>query len=51
VSLRAYVLARIGRTDQARDLLETLESVARTGYVPPAAFALAHARFGDREAG
>ena len=39
-----------GRTDQARDLLETLESVARIRYVPPAAFALVHAGFGDREA-
>jgi tetratricopeptide (TPR) repeat protein len=50
VSLRAYVLARAGRTDQARDLVETLESVARTRYVPPAAFALVHAGLGDREA-
>jgi DNA-binding winged helix-turn-helix (wHTH) protein/tetratricopeptide (TPR) repeat protein len=50
VSLRAYVLARTGQTDQARDLLETLESVARARYVPPAAFALIHAGFGDREA-
>ena len=50
MSLRAYVLARTGRTDQARDLLETLESVARARYVPPAAFALVHAGLGDREA-
>jgi tetratricopeptide (TPR) repeat protein len=50
VSLRAYVLAKTGRTDQARDLLETIESVARTRYVPPAAFALVHAGFGNRDA-
>jgi Flp pilus assembly protein TadD len=50
VSLRAYVLAETGRTDQARDLLETLESVARTRYMPPAAFALVHAGFGNRDA-
>jgi tetratricopeptide (TPR) repeat protein len=50
VSLRAYVLAKTGRADQARDLLETLESVARTRYVPPAAFALVHAGFGNRDA-
>lgn len=50
VSLRAYVLARAGRADQARDLLATLESVARARYVPPAAFALVHAGLGDREA-
>jgi DNA-binding winged helix-turn-helix (wHTH) protein/tetratricopeptide (TPR) repeat protein len=50
ISLRAYVLARTGRTDEARDLLETLESVARVRYVPPAAFALVHAGFADREA-
>jgi DNA-binding winged helix-turn-helix (wHTH) protein/tetratricopeptide (TPR) repeat protein len=50
ISLRAYLLARTGRTDEARDLLETLESVARVRYVPPAAFALVHAGFADREA-
>jgi DNA-binding winged helix-turn-helix (wHTH) protein/tetratricopeptide (TPR) repeat protein len=49
VSLRAYVLARTGRTDQARGLLETLESVAKARYVPPAAFALVHAGFGNRD--
>jgi len=50
VALRAYVLARAGRVDEARDILATLESPAPGRHVPPYALALAHAGFGDREA-
>jgi len=50
IALRAYVLARAGRADDAWDLLRTLEAVARDRYLPPAAFALMHAGLGNREA-
>src|SRR4029453_17372538 len=50
IALRAYVLARTGREADARDLLRTLEAVARDRYLPPAAFALVHAGLGNREA-
>jgi len=50
IALRAYVLARAGRADDARDLLRTLEAVARDRYLSPAAFALVHAGLGHREA-
>lgn len=50
IALRAYVLARSGRADDARDLLRTLEAVARDRYLAPAAFALVHAGLGNREA-
>ena len=49
IALRAYVLARVGRADDARDLLRTLEAVARERYLAPAAFALVHAGLGNRE--
>lgn len=50
IALRAYVLARAGRGDDAQDLLRTLEAVARDRYLAPAAFALVHAGLGNREA-
>jgi Flp pilus assembly protein TadD len=50
ISLRGYLLARVGRGSEARDVLKTLEAVARERYVPPFAFALVHAGLGDREA-
>jgi TolB-like protein/Flp pilus assembly protein TadD len=47
VALRGYTLARIGRTDEARAVLRELETKALTSYVPPYAFALIYAGFGD----
>ena len=43
ISLRAYLLGRIGRTQEAEQILTTLEAVSRERYVPPYAIALIHA--------
>ena len=50
ISLRGYILASQDRTDDARDVLRTLEAIARERYVPAYAMALVHAGLGDRDA-
>ena len=50
ISFRGHLLARLGLTSEARDVLKTLEGVARDRYVLPYALALVHAGLGDREA-
>jgi TolB-like protein/Tfp pilus assembly protein PilF len=47
LSLRGYVLAKVGREKDARDVLGALEAASRTRYIPPYAFALIHAGLGD----
>jgi hypothetical protein len=49
-SLRGYLLARGGRTNQAREVLRRLESDSRERYVPPGAMALVYAGLGERDA-
>ena len=46
-SLRGYLLARTGRVAEAREILRLLEARSKERYVPPYAFALVHAGFGD----
>ena len=50
VSFRGYVLAKVGRTGEAREVLKTLQSAAGDRYVPPYAIALVHAGLGERDA-
>jgi serine/threonine protein kinase/Flp pilus assembly protein TadD len=50
ISLRGYVLAKLGHSDEARGILTTLETVSEKKYVPPYALALVHAGLGEREA-
>jgi len=50
ISLRGYILARLGRTVEAREALHALSALARERYVPPYAFALVHGGLGDRHA-
>jgi TolB-like protein/DNA-binding winged helix-turn-helix (wHTH) protein/Flp pilus assembly protein TadD len=50
LSLKGYILARMGRADAAREVLATLEALSRERYVPPYASALVYAGLGEREA-
>jgi TolB-like protein/DNA-binding winged helix-turn-helix (wHTH) protein len=49
-SMRGYVLARMGRTAAAREVVASLTHPSPGRYVPPFAAALVHAGLGDREA-
>ncbi len=49
VALRGYLFAKLGRTDEAREVLNTLEAVSHERYVPPYAMALVHAGLGQRD--
>jgi DNA-binding winged helix-turn-helix (wHTH) protein/TolB-like protein/Tfp pilus assembly protein PilF len=49
LSLRGYILAKSGRTNEAEEVLRTLKSIARERYVPPYAMALVYAGLGQRE--
>jgi TolB-like protein/DNA-binding winged helix-turn-helix (wHTH) protein/Tfp pilus assembly protein PilF len=50
MAFRGHVLARQGRTAEARDILRTLESLSRERYVPPYLIALVHLGLGERDA-
>ena len=43
IGLRGYLFGKLGRLGEAREVLNTLEAVARERYVPPYATALVHA--------
>jgi tetratricopeptide (TPR) repeat protein len=49
-SLRGYILAKVGRSQQAREILNTLEGLSHKRYVPPATIALVYAGLGERDA-
>ncbi len=48
-SLRGYLLAKLGRKDEAMEVLDTLEAIAHDRYVPPYAAALIHAGLDQRD--
>jgi tetratricopeptide (TPR) repeat protein len=43
ISLRGYLLAKMQRTGEAQEVLQTLEAISRERYVSPYALALVHA--------
>jgi tetratricopeptide (TPR) repeat protein len=49
ISLRGYVLAKMGRKDEALNVIKILQALARERYMPPYAIALVQAGLGDRE--
>jgi DNA-binding winged helix-turn-helix (wHTH) protein/tetratricopeptide (TPR) repeat protein len=46
ISLRGYLFAKLGRTNEALQVLNTLEAIARDRYVPPYAMAQVHLGLG-----
>ena len=50
ISLRGYILARLGREEETREVIRTLESISRERYIPPYATALIHAGLDDADA-
>lgn len=50
LSFRGHLLAKLGRTSEARQVLKALEAASRERYVPPYAMALVHAGLGERDA-
>jgi len=48
MALRGYLLAKLGRADEAREVLNTLQAVSLERYVPPYAMALVNAGLGER---
>ena len=49
ISLRGYVLARMGRIDEARAVLQTLETLARERYIPACALAQIHVGLAEHD--
>lgn len=49
VSLRGYILAKLGRTNEAESVLRTLKNIDPEKYVPPYAMALVHAGLDQRD--
>ncbi len=50
LSLRGYLLAKTGGTDEAKEILQTLDAVSRERFVPPYAQALIHLGLGQVDA-
>jgi tetratricopeptide (TPR) repeat protein len=49
VSLRGYILAKSGRTNEAESVLRALKSIERENYLPPYAIALVYAGLDQRD--
>jgi DNA-binding winged helix-turn-helix (wHTH) protein/tetratricopeptide (TPR) repeat protein len=49
IALRGYVFGKLGRSEEAQNVLQTLLAIARERYVPPYAMAMVHAGLGQFE--
>lgn len=49
ISLRGYVLAKMGRTEEAREVVRALEALRKTGYMPACAIAQVYTGVGEVE--
>ena len=49
VALRGYLFGKLGRTGEAREVLQTLAAVARERHVPPYATALVYSGLGEQD--
>jgi Tfp pilus assembly protein PilF len=49
LGFQGWVLGRSGRTNDARQIIATLEQIARSRHVPPSAFALVFAGLSDHD--
>jgi len=49
IALRGYIFARMARTQEAHEVLDMLQAVARERYVPRYATALIHAGLGQQD--
>jgi len=50
LSLRGYILGRMGHTGAARGVLQALEATSQERYIPPYAMALVHLGLDERDA-
>ena len=50
ISLRGYVLAKTSRTDEARAVLQTLETLSRERYIPACAIAQVYVSLAEHDA-
>lgn len=49
ISLRGYVLAKMGRVEEAHAVLQTLEALGRERYIPACAMAQVHVGLGEHD--
>ena len=49
ISIRGYICARLGKTTEAHEVLNTLDAVSRERYVPPYATALVYLGLGQHD--
>ena len=50
LSFKGYLLAKMGRTEAAREVVRTLDAQSRERYMPPYAIAFVYAGLGERDA-
>jgi TolB-like protein/DNA-binding winged helix-turn-helix (wHTH) protein len=50
LSFRGYLLAKAGRADEAREVLDAMRTAAQQRYIPPYAIALVYAGLGETDA-